>query len=239
MSRVAQETVPRRSCSKQTCNRDAVCTLTYVYSDSTAVIGALSARREPHAYDLCPVHADSLTAPRGWRVVRLEFPDGWGRDDLDAVVQAVRPDEEPVVRRSPRGPSLGAARPNGPAVPGARVLRDVSYRPDAPDADADDDAARPAADGRAADAATTRPSAGAGTSTGARRGDGTRRPAELPRDDTPAGVVGRTSPGVPPADSDEYSGTRRSSVNANPRPSTTGRSVPLPAALRTPHLRRP
>ena len=34
---------PTRLCSRQTCRRDAVTTLTYVYSDSTAVIGALSA----------------------------------------------------------------------------------------------------------------------------------------------------------------------------------------------------
>ncbi|MDN3462887.1 MULTISPECIES: DUF3499 domain-containing protein [Kocuria] len=123
---------PRRSCSKLTCNREAVCTLTYVYSDSTAVIGALSARREPHAYDLCPAHADALTAPRGWRIVRLEAPGGWSRDDLDNVVQAVSTDDTPPARRAPgRGPSLGAARPTG----GARVLRDVSYRvPPAQDA---------------------------------------------------------------------------------------------------------
>ena len=125
---------PRRSCSKLTCNREAVCTLTYVYSDSTAVIGALSARREPHAYDLCPAHADALTAPRGWRIVRLEAPGGWSRDDLDDVVQAVSTDDAPPARRAPgRGPSLGAARPTR----GARALRDVSYRvppaQDAPD----------------------------------------------------------------------------------------------------------
>lgn len=125
---------PRHSCSKLTCNREAVCTLTYVYSDSTAVIGALSARREPHAYDLCPAHADALTAPRGWRIVRLEAPGGWSRDDLDDVVQAVSTDELPPARRAPgRGTSLGAARP----ARGARALRDVSYRvppaQDAPD----------------------------------------------------------------------------------------------------------
>lgn len=125
---------PRRSCSKLTCNREAVCTLTYVYSDSTAVIGALSARREPHAYDLCPAHADALTAPRGWRIVRLEAPGGWSRDDLDDVVQAVSTDELPPARRAPgRGTSLGAA----PPARGARALRDVSYRvppaQDAPD----------------------------------------------------------------------------------------------------------
>ena len=116
---------PRRSCSKLTCNREAVCTLTYVYSDSTAVIGALSARREPHAYDLCPAHADALTAPRGWRIVRLEAPGGWSRDDLDDVVQAVSTDELPPARRAPaRGTSLGAARP----ARGARALRDLSHR---------------------------------------------------------------------------------------------------------------
>ena len=124
-----ESAAPRRSCSKQTCNREAVCTLTYVYSDSTAVIGALSARREPHAYDLCAVHADTLTAPRGWRVVRLEAPGGWDRDDLDDVAQAVRRDDPPQTRRVPgRRPSLGAAQPGAPRTSGVRVLRDVSYR---------------------------------------------------------------------------------------------------------------
>ncbi|WP_082681863.1 DUF3499 family protein [Kocuria rhizophila] len=136
---------PKRSCSKQTCNRDAVCTLTYVYSDSTAVIGALSARREPHAYDLCPVHADALTAPRGWRVVRLEAPGGWDRDDLDDVMEAVRQDAAPAVRRAPaRGPALGAARP------GARVLRDVSYRGSDPELGGPRATDDPAGDGASA-----------------------------------------------------------------------------------------
>lgn len=114
------EELPRRSCSRQTCSRAAVCTLTYVYSDSTAVIGALSARSEPHAYDLCAFHADRMTAPRGWRVVRLESPDGWNRDDLGAVVEAVRGDEPAARRRSP-----SPQRP-GMRAPG-RLLRDVSF----------------------------------------------------------------------------------------------------------------
>ncbi|MEX5273075.1 MAG: DUF3499 domain-containing protein [Kocuria rhizophila] len=114
------EELPQRSCSRQTCSRAAVCTLTYVYSDSTAVIGALSARSEPHAYDLCAFHADRMTAPRGWRVVRLESPDGWNRDDLGAMVEAVR-DDEPAARRRPQSPQ----RP-GMRAPG-RVLRDVSF----------------------------------------------------------------------------------------------------------------
>ena len=46
-------------------------TLTYVYSDSTAVLGPLATYAEPHCYDLCAQHAERLTAPRGWEIVRL------------------------------------------------------------------------------------------------------------------------------------------------------------------------
>ena len=60
-----------RRCSRPACKRDAVCTLTYVYRDSTAVLGPLAAYVEPHCYDLCSAHADRLTAPRGWDIVRL------------------------------------------------------------------------------------------------------------------------------------------------------------------------
>ncbi|WP_309126580.1 DUF3499 domain-containing protein, partial [Kocuria sp.] len=93
-----------RRCSRQTCTRDAVMTLTYVYSDSTAVVGPLAAHAEPHAYDLCGVHADRLTVPRGWRVVRLELPEAAARrDDIDAVAEAVRePEPVPGVRDRPR-----------------------------------------------------------------------------------------------------------------------------------------
>lgn len=59
-----------RSCSRATCAEDAVATLSYVYADSTAVLGPLSARHEPHSYDLCAAHAQSLSAPRGWQVIR-------------------------------------------------------------------------------------------------------------------------------------------------------------------------
>lgn len=68
-------------------------TLTYVYSDSTAVLGPLAQLAEPHSYDLCREHASGLTAPRGWEVVRLtpEFvPTGPTPDDLLALADAVR-----------------------------------------------------------------------------------------------------------------------------------------------------
>ena len=68
-------------------------TLTYVYSDSTAVVGPLASFAEPHSYDLCEEHAVNLTVPRGWEVVRHagEFPAPIPHaDDLEALADAVR-----------------------------------------------------------------------------------------------------------------------------------------------------
>jgi len=70
-----------------------VATLTYVYSDSTAVLGPLATYAEPHCYDLCDVHSSRLSAPRGWELVRLA-PDPEAlkpsSDDLEALANAVR-----------------------------------------------------------------------------------------------------------------------------------------------------
>jgi hypothetical protein len=60
-----------RCCSRTACKHPPVYTLTYVYRDSTAVLGPLAAYVEPHCYDLCEKHAGRLVAPRGWDVVRL------------------------------------------------------------------------------------------------------------------------------------------------------------------------
>jgi hypothetical protein len=69
-----------------------VATLTYVYVDSTAVLGPLAARNEPHGYDLCHTHAETLSAPRGWEVIRQEVPTEPepSTDDLLALADAVR-----------------------------------------------------------------------------------------------------------------------------------------------------
>lgn len=70
-----------RTCSKVACSRDAVATLTYDYADSMVVLGPLSLAHEPHTYDLCAIHADRLSAPRGWQVVRHQVigePQGLG-----------------------------------------------------------------------------------------------------------------------------------------------------------------
>jgi len=83
-----------RRCSRPGCKQDAVYTLTYVYRDSTAVVGPLAAYTEPHCYDLCESHAGRLTAPLGWDVVRLpvheEQPLPPPPDDLEALANAVR-----------------------------------------------------------------------------------------------------------------------------------------------------
>lgn len=95
-----------RQCSRPACKLAAVYTLTYVYRDSTAVLGPLAASVEPHCYDLCARHADRMTAPRGWDVVRLplvqpaeEITDP---DDLEALANAVR---EATATRKPAEPT--------------------------------------------------------------------------------------------------------------------------------------
>lgn len=61
-----------RPCSKVACNTPAVATLTWVYADQTAVIGPLATTAEPHTHDLCARHAERLSVPHGWQVIRLQ-----------------------------------------------------------------------------------------------------------------------------------------------------------------------
>ncbi|MGY4710198.1 DUF3499 domain-containing protein [Mycolicibacterium sp. CBM1] len=105
--------VPRRCC-RPGCPHYAVATLTFVYSDSTAVVGPLATSREPHSWDLCVGHANRITAPLGWDLVRHagplpEYPD---EDDLVALADAVREGRESV---SPRPPVAGFSDPGGAA----------------------------------------------------------------------------------------------------------------------------
>ncbi|RFD25901.1 DUF3499 domain-containing protein [Mycobacterium uberis] len=83
--------VPRRCC-RPGCPHYAVATLTFVYSDSTAVVGPLATVREPHSWDLCVDHAARITAPRGWELVRHAgpLPSNPDEDDLVALADAVR-----------------------------------------------------------------------------------------------------------------------------------------------------
>jgi len=82
-----------RTCSRASCRSVASKTLTYVYADSTAVLGPLATFAEPHSYDLCLQHSLRLTVPNGWSVIKHE-PDGEiagpSDDDLMAIADAVR-----------------------------------------------------------------------------------------------------------------------------------------------------
>lgn len=61
-----------RLCSKVACAREAVATLTFDYGDQMAAVGPLGGLDDPHAHDLCAIHTDRLSVPRGWVVVRHE-----------------------------------------------------------------------------------------------------------------------------------------------------------------------
>ncbi len=101
-----------RRCSRTGCTELAVATLTYVYADSTAVVGPLATQAEPHSYDLCNRHAHRLTAPRGWEVVRCEGefgPPQHTSDDLTALAEAVR-EAGRADRRVPAVPAGGTGR---------------------------------------------------------------------------------------------------------------------------------
>ncbi|WP_457109973.1 DUF3499 domain-containing protein [Marmoricola sp. URHA0025 HA25] len=92
-----------RRCSRTACGRPATTTLTYVYADQTAVLGPLATYAEPHAYDLCEVHSDRLSAPRGWDVLRLvqDDPHAHSADDLLALADAVREAAQPRAVEEP------------------------------------------------------------------------------------------------------------------------------------------
>lgn len=180
-------------------------TLTYVYSDSTAVVGPLAGHAEPHAYDLCSVHADRLTVPRGWRVVRLELPEARARrEDIGAVAEAVRESGPPApVRDRPRTvlrdvsmprPTSPRSSPLGPSVPRPESLRTsslTSRRTPAPES-------------------------------GARSGPTTAAPPAPEDPRTPAPASASASRPTP-----------------EPAPEVPWYDVPVPAALRRAHLRRP
>jgi hypothetical protein len=68
-------------------------TLTYVYADSTAILAPLSSYVEPHSYDLCELHAEKLTVPKGWSFKENYLgiqPNITSPDDVMAIADAIR-----------------------------------------------------------------------------------------------------------------------------------------------------
>ena len=109
---------PLRRCTRTACGQPAVATLTYVYAQSTAVLGPLATYAEPHCYDLCARHSARLTAPLGWEVVRLEIaePVGPTADDLEALADAVREAARPAIDAQTISSSAGGSA--GPGLGG-------------------------------------------------------------------------------------------------------------------------
>src|SRR5699024_373408 len=108
-----------RCCCRPGCAHYAVATLTFVYSDSTAVIGPLATAREPHSWDLCVSHAGRITAPRGWELVRHAGPLAGhpDEDDLVALADAVR--EAPEHASQAGGGSSSGGAPVSDGVEGS------------------------------------------------------------------------------------------------------------------------
>lgn len=95
-----------RRCSRPGCGRPAVATLTYTYAESTAIVGPLAPNAEPHSWDLCQEHAERITAPLGWEMLRVSNIDIDDDEELTALAEAVR-----EAGRMPSG-LVGSADPN-------------------------------------------------------------------------------------------------------------------------------
>lgn len=84
------------------------------------MVGPLASFSEPHSYDLCDVHGQRLTAPRGWEVVRHEVnPDDIlpSTDDLLALADAVREAARPTHVAPEPAPASSGRRGHLRAVP--------------------------------------------------------------------------------------------------------------------------
>ncbi len=119
-------TLRLRRCHRSGCAGTATASLTYSYADRQAVLGPLATSREPGAFDLCRVHAETLTVPRGWDIIRLPLEPvspGPTLDDLDALAAAVR-----AVGMRHDDPQLLEAPSPEPVVPGIVRLDDHRRR---------------------------------------------------------------------------------------------------------------
>ena len=59
-----------RTCAKLNCRSRAAVTAALRYGDREVVVGDLSPDPDPTLVDLCREHAERLTPPMGWRIVR-------------------------------------------------------------------------------------------------------------------------------------------------------------------------
>ncbi|MFM9376731.1 DUF3499 domain-containing protein [Gordonia sp. VNK21] len=123
-----------RQCCRPGCSRLAVATLTFVYAESTAVIGPLAGADEPHSWDLCSEHADRITVPVGWQMLRSEseFVQPAEDSELTALAEAVREAGAGSTALAPKA-GFSAHQDTDDALPGRhRADRRSSERSPAP-----------------------------------------------------------------------------------------------------------
>ena len=102
--------------------------LTFVYEDSTAVLGPLSRVSEPHAYDLCREHAAGINrAARLGNLLRVAGGEEVS-DDLLALADAVRPPRA-TPPSSPAAASSAATRPSGASGAAHRARENAETGP--------------------------------------------------------------------------------------------------------------
>lgn len=77
----------KRQCSRPTCSDAGVVTLTYEYKRSQVWLDILTPERDPHSYDLCRKHANSLSVPLGWHLTDRQGLV-YGRPAADVVDRA-------------------------------------------------------------------------------------------------------------------------------------------------------
>ncbi|WP_038082818.1 DUF3499 domain-containing protein [Corynebacterium otitidis] len=114
----------RRHCSRPGCDRIAVATMTYAYAESTVVVRPLAAASSPHSWDLCERHAERITAPVGWELVRVDRVEIDDEDDLTALAEAVA--EQGRSRGLVSSPSVDASEQERALDP--RTSRHPVYR---------------------------------------------------------------------------------------------------------------
>jgi Protein of unknown function (DUF3499) len=58
----------QRQCFRQTCAEPSAVSMSYDYAGQVAEVGPLASDPHPTQYELCLLHGELLTVPRGWRI---------------------------------------------------------------------------------------------------------------------------------------------------------------------------
>lgn len=118
-----------RVCQRAGCQRSASVTLSFRYDARQASLVDLTAQKHPADYDLCAVHADLLSVPRGWERLDRRTPP---RDSDPAVETLVRGVEQAMPRPATfdRYAALTAELPRLAEACGLTVPNDDGAEPD-------------------------------------------------------------------------------------------------------------